>query len=153
MELMNQNSKQKCIYRGEAMRNQKGITLVELLAVLAIAGIITTLIISILASGSNASQRTTSKQQLQQEANYIVEVIRSEYLKKENPLIELKIEGSGNNQKLKMGSKVISQDYNYKIVEPALGKIDPRIDQRLVLELSASGVKPFIIKTTFSKLR
>lgn len=135
------------------MRNQKGITLVELLAVLAIAGIITTLIISILASGSNASQRTTSKQQLQQEANYIVEVIRSEYLKKENPLIELRIEGSGNNQKLKMGSKVISQDYKYKIVEPALGKIDPRTDQRLVLELSASGVKPFIIKTTFSKLR
>lgn len=135
------------------MKNQQGITLVELLAVLAIAGIITTLIISVLANGSNASQRTTSKQQLQQEANYIVEVIRSEYLKLENPLIEIKIEGTGNNQKLKMGSQVISQGYKFKLVEPTLGKIDPKTDQKFVLELSAPGVQPYIIKTKFSKLR
>jgi type II secretory pathway pseudopilin PulG len=135
------------------MKNEKGITLVELLAVLAIAGIIITLIISVLGSGSSASQRTTSKQQLQQEANYIVEVIRSDYLKIDNSVIELKIEGSGNNQKLRMGTKVISQGFNYKLVEPALGKIDPKIDQKFVLEIKAPGVQPYIIKTKFSKLR
>lgn len=135
------------------MKNEKGITLVELLAVLAIAGIVTTLIISVLANGSSASQRTTSKQQLQQEANYIVEVIRSDYLKIDNPIIELKIEGNGNNQKLKMGTKVISQGFNYKLVEPALGKIDPKIDQKFVLEITAQGVQPYVIKTKFSKLR
>lgn len=62
------------------MRNEKGMTLVELIAVLAIAGIIVALIASVLASGSNASQRTSLNQQLQQEGNIIVEKIRAQYL-------------------------------------------------------------------------
>lgn len=135
------------------MRNQKGITLVELLAVLAISGIITVLIASVLSTGSNASKRTATKQQLQQEANYVVEVIRNEYLKLDGPKIEIKIEGAGNLQKIKMGSRVISQGYTYKIISPASGVIDPSINSKFQLELSAPGSKPFVIDTTFSKLR
>ncbi|WKA52392.1 type II secretion system protein [Planococcus liqunii] len=135
------------------MKNQKGITLVELLAVLAITGIIIVLIFSVLLTGSNASHRTAAKQQMQQEANYIVEVVRNEYLKLHGPKINLKIEGVGEQQKLKMGSQVISRGYNYKIIEPASGTIDPTINSNLQLELSAPNSKPFIIKTTLSKLR
>ena len=62
------------------MRNEKGITLVELIATLAIAGIIIALIASVLSSGTNASQRTSMNQKLQQEGNIIVEKIRAQYL-------------------------------------------------------------------------
>lgn len=135
------------------MRNEKGITLVELLAVLAIAGIIMVLISSVLLNGSDASQRTASKQQLQQEANYIVEVIRSEYLKLENQQIEVKIEETNNRQILKMNARIISEGYDYRLITPAAGIINPNINVNFELELSARDVKPFIIKTKFSKLR
>lgn len=135
------------------MKKQSGITLVELLAGMAITGIIIILIVSVLSTGSNASQRTATKQQLQQEGNYIVEVIRNEYLKLNGPIIELKIEGTGNQQKLIMGNQVISQGYSYKIINPVLGKIDPAKISSFQLELSAPGSKPFVINTTFSKLR
>ncbi len=135
------------------MRNQKGVTLLELLGVLAITGIIIAMIMTTMANGSNASQRTKSKQQMQQEANYIVEVIRSEYLKKENNVIELKVEGTGYDQKLKMNLKVISQGYNYKLIQPNNGLIDPNQNQKFKLELSSSGVQKFKINTSFSKLR
>lgn len=62
------------------MKNERGITLVELIAVLAIAGIIVALIASVLSSGTNASQRTSLNQRLQQEGNIIVEKIRAQYL-------------------------------------------------------------------------
>lgn len=62
------------------MKNEKGITLVELIAVLAIAGIVVALIASVISSGTNASQRTSLNQRLQQEGNIIVEKIRVEYL-------------------------------------------------------------------------
>ncbi|WKA56194.1 PilW family protein [Planococcus shixiaomingii] len=135
------------------MKNQRGITLVELLATLAIAGIITVLIVSVLSTGTNATHRTTMKQHLQQEANYIVEVIRSEYLKIDNPEIQLEVEGTGNQQKLKMGSEIISQGYTYSLISPAAGSINPEEDTIFQLELSAPGTKPYTIKTKFSKLR
>lgn len=135
------------------MRNQKGVTLVELLAALAIAGLITVLIASVLSTGTNASHRTTTKQHLQQEANYIVEVIRSEYLKVNNPMIQITIEGTGNQQKLKMGTMTISQGYAYQLMSPAAGVIDPKLDTNFQLKLSSPGVKPYTIKTKFSKLR
>ncbi len=135
------------------MRNQQGVTLVELLGVLAIIGIIMAMIMTTMTNGSNASQRTKSKQQLQQEANYIVEVIRSEYLKKENNLIELKIEGTGYDQQLKMGTKIISSGYKYKLTEPNNGKIDPAVNQKFKVELSSNGIQKFNINTTFSKIR
>ena len=61
------------------MNNERGLTLVELLAVLAIFGIIMALVVTVLINGKKASNRNATNQQLQQEANYIMETIRSEY--------------------------------------------------------------------------
>ncbi|WP_415579221.1 type II secretion system protein, partial [Filibacter tadaridae] len=95
------------------MKNERGLTLVELLAVLAIVGVIMALLGSVLINGIKASNRTTTRQQLQQEANYITEVVRNEYLG----------QGSGSftiysddvNQTLKIESKIISEGYIYKL--------------------------------------
>ena len=58
------------------MKNERGITLVELLAVLAIGGIIIALLTSVFINGKKASDRGATNQMLQQEANYIMETIR-----------------------------------------------------------------------------
>lgn len=135
------------------MKNEKGITLVELLASLAIVGIIIVLIASVLSNGTNSSKRTETKQRLQQEANYIVEVIRKDYLKYENTIIELKVVGTGKEQKLESATEIISEGYNYRLLTPSTGIIDPNFDVDFKLELSAQGIEPFVIETKFSKLR
>ena len=50
------------------MRNERGLTLVELLAVLAILGTIIALIGTVLINGIKSSERNRTNQQLQQEA-------------------------------------------------------------------------------------
>lgn len=92
------------------MRNERGLTLVELLAVLAIIGIIMTLLTSVFINGIKASDRGMTNQKLQQEANYIMETIRKEYLELKGDVIELEI--SPNT--LKMNEKVISEGYEYE---------------------------------------
>lgn len=139
------------------MKNEKGITLVELIAALAIVGIITVVIASVLMTGTSSADRTTSKQELQQEANYIVEVIRAEYLKKENH--EIKIKVNNTEEKLIINNKVISQGYNYTIEEPQESEeentflIDPNENVKFEMVLKKGENKPFPINTTFSKLR
>ena len=99
------------------MRNERGLTLVELLAVLVLVGIISALIMGAFFNGIKAADRSTTKQMLQQEANYITEVVRNEYLKSVNKnIIELKIEN--DNHILKMNSKIISEGYEYFFEEP-----------------------------------
>lgn len=106
------------------MKNEKGITLVELIAGLAIAGIIVALIASVLSSGTNASQRTSLNQQLQQEGNIIVEKIRSQYLLNQNEsTVPEKFEVTVKNDKLIITDEngahaVISEGYHYDL-DPA----------------------------------
>lgn len=85
------------------MRNERGLTLVELLAVLALVAIIMTLIISVFINGAKASERSTTNQRLQQEANYIVESIRNEYLRLEDTVFELYVDQ--DNQSLIMDER------------------------------------------------
>src|SRR5690606_10687981 len=107
-------------------KNENGITLVELLAVLAITGIIVVAIMSVFSTGANSSERTASKQELQQEANLVVEKIRNNYLELvpanegEEPaddgctLIEqISITKSTDNKKLMMDGTVLSEGYEY----------------------------------------
>src|SRR5690606_20025775 len=106
------------------MKNEKGITLVELLGVLAITGIISVDIMSVYSTGANSSERTTSRQQLQQEANVIVEQIRSSYIENEktdlvNDQFLVKVE----DDKLmittidELDVKILSTNYLYKLAE------------------------------------
>ncbi|RNF40927.1 prepilin-type N-terminal cleavage/methylation domain-containing protein [Planococcus salinus] len=77
--------------------NQKGITLVELLAVLALVGIITTLAWTALSIGFQHSAIETSQTQLQQEATLLMTTLTNEhrrsdhyYLRYQDGHLELK---------------------------------------------------------------
>ena len=142
------------------MRNERGITLVELLAVLAIVGIITTLVTSVFINGKKASDRTVTNQTLQQEANYILETIRNEYLVLDDATI--KLETSPNN--LEMNDIVISEGYHYELIEEKINAnevitiivneiiIDRNESTPIKLKLTKDNLS-YTIDTTLSKLR
>lgn len=137
------------------MKNERGLTLVELLAVLAILSVIMTLLGTVLVNGMKASNRTATNQQLQQEANYIMEVVRGKYLEFDNSKeIELKID---NDKKvLKIDEVIISEGYNYCYNGDCDVKeiyIDRAIDFEFVMKLKKGDKLSYSINTTFSKLR
>lgn len=142
------------------MINEKGITLVELLTALAIVGVIIAVIMSVLLTGTSSADRTSSKQQLQQEANYIVETIRAEYLKKDDAIIEIIV--NKTEKKLFINTKLVSDGYDYILKKPAKFKtvgykdyhyIRPKENVEYELVIIARDKQEFTIKTTFSKLR
>ncbi|WP_052131634.1 type II secretion system protein [Planococcus sp. CAU13] len=147
------------------MRNENGITLVEILAALAIVGIITAVIASVLITGTSSADRTSSKQQLQQEANYIVEVIRAEYLK--NGTLEIDIKADSPNKKLLMDENVVSEGYSYLIHDLDNLDYDPvnniifsnelnfftDDNIRVKIDIKDGKNQIFTIDTTFSKVR
>lgn len=141
------------------MRNERGITLVELLAALAIVGIIIVGIMAVLSTGSSSADRTASKQRLQQEANQVVESIRATYLDS-NETINLVIDNKNN--KLLLNERIISQGYEYVFVmeggEVLEISIDPKIDVKFEMEIVDGNRKlekneRVRIETRFSKLR
>lgn len=154
------------------MRNEKGITLVELIATLAIAGIIIALIASVLSSGTNASQRTGMNQRLQQEGNIIVEKIRAQYLMNEkDDSIPDQFEILVQNDKLIFSDEtgtqmVLSEGYEYdldpKAAASALTKKAAILDRRTKSDFNLvirgkqgnnDSVQEYKINTSFSKLK
>lgn len=133
------------------MRNERGITLVELLAALAIVGLLAVSITSVLSAGSAASDRTAINQRLQQEANLIVEKIRHSYLENIPPAeegcskIKLAVNMDGD---LTLDDEVISQGYVYSGLPTELCRTTP---SRFYLKLEKEGLD-YEINTTFSKL-
>lgn len=154
------------------MKNEKGITLVELIAVLAIAGIVVALIASVLASGSNASQRTSLNQQLQQEGNIIVEKIRAQYLlnQKEETVpdtFEIIVQNDKLLFKDETGANtVISEGFNYDLDPASTDASSPtkkkvildrtrKSEFNLIIHGKTNGNSPdqeYKINTSFSKL-
>lgn len=152
------------------MKNEKGITLVELLAVIAIAGILTVLIASILTNGTNASQRTGTKQQLQQEANIIVEKIRAHYLlnEKEAAIPEIffiEVDENSINIKDDTGVNILlSEGFEYDLGPTAvsissttekvtLKRTESSFFYLIIQAKNADSSDPkFKINTSFSKL-
>ena len=138
------------------MNTQKGITLVELLAALALVGMLVILIFSVMTQGMKASERNTTTQRLQQEANLIVEKLRNEHLMDSQqagytPFIELEI--VGDVLKIK-GDETLSSGYEYKFLNPENPKnmlFDRSSNQQIKMEIK-SGDRIYIIDTTFSKL-
>lgn len=154
------------------MKNEKGITLVELIAVLAIAGIVVALIASVLASGSNASQRTSLNQQLQQEGNIIVEKIRAQYLmnQKEDAIpdtFEIVVQNDKLLLKDETGANtVISEGFKYDLDPASTNANSPtkkkvildrtkKSDFNLIIRSKTNGnstYQEYKINTSFSKL-
>lgn len=130
------------------MKNQRGFTLVELLATITILALIITLLSSILIDGKKAYNRNTTNQLLQQEANYITEIVRREYLRKyDEGKMSNPIKLSVQDNILKMDGKVISEGFNY-IVLNVSRKSNP---VHFYLELEKDGLT-YTVETTFSKL-
>lgn len=135
------------------MKQERGISLIELLAALALVGIISVTVISVLINGMNSYDRNTVNQRMQQEANYITEVIKKEYLQNETAEITLAINNSA--EQMMMNGKVISEGYTYQFSNPAeLTKMIKRTeDTTFQLTLHTEGTADYTINTTFSKLR
>ncbi|TAA70477.1 type II secretion system protein [Planococcus salinarum] len=153
------------------MKNERGITLVELIAVLAIAGIVVALIASVLASGTNASQRTSMNQRLQQEGNIIVEKIRAEYLlNQQEDSIPDQFEILVQNDRLILSdgtgiTMTLSEGYEYDLDPPAEqsapSKLKTLLDRTVNSEFNLqirgksnenSDAQEYNINTSFSKL-
>jgi len=136
------------------MKNSRGLTLVELLAVIAIMGIISVLVASLLINGFQASTRNTDNQRIQQEANLIIEKIRKEYLILDSSTIKLEIDN--NNRQLKMDGTNISSGYLYCATPicPSSQELIIRRDDDFdfILELKKDSVT-YKIETTLSKLQ
>lgn len=140
--------------------NEQGVTLIELLAVLAIMGIIVVGIMAVLSTGTNSSDRTSTRQELQQEGNLIVERIRAHYL--ENPTVvsteiadgchknqQIKISVSANGQQIKMDGVLLSEGYEYELSEGATLCREKRSPLKLMIK---KGGQEFIVHTAFSRL-
>ncbi|WP_394119703.1 PilW family protein [Planococcus donghaensis] len=151
------------------MKNEKGITLVELLAVLTITGIIVVTIMSVFSTGANSSERTASRQQLQQEANLIVEQIRASYLENEKSELipdTFLVEVEGDKLKINRGEnevkKVLSEGYQYHLgenTEIMSVTLKRTVASDFYLEIceknssnKCEDSRSFEVKTSFSKL-
>ncbi len=138
------------------MRNERGITLVELVAALAIAGIILILIGSVFMSGLKTSDRSKMNQKLQQEANYITELVRTEFLKRPEKVEHSVITLSVSDDRLQMDGTTISEGYTY-ILEPTEPVSSLEMDRskssfRFNIRLERNE-QSYEVKTTFSKLK
>ncbi len=92
--------------------------------------------------------RNATNQMLQQEANYITEVIRKEYLKSiENDIV---INIDENKKVLKVDGKIISEGYNYNLA--TLNEISRKNQSPFKLTINKNG-HSYTIDMTFSKLR
>ena len=134
------------------MKKERGFTLIELLAVIVLLAIISAFLFSIIISGINNFDRTSTKQRLQQEGNYITEVIRKEYLKsKTTNDIELVVDIL--NKELLMDGNVISTGFTYEVNNTSDNpvKIARTGHFHLLLNITDEG-HSYEIDTTLSKL-
>lgn len=95
------------------MKNERGITLIEILAVILLISTVSLFLFSVLTSGVTNVKRTSTKQTLQQEGHYITEVIRNEYLESGDNSIELVVDNV--NRKLYMDGNEISSGFTYEL--------------------------------------
>lgn len=131
------------------MKNERGITLVELLAVIILISIISIFLFSVLNSGVTNVVRTSTNQKLQQEGHYITKVIRNEYLESGIASIDLVVDNT--KKQLIMNGNIISTDYTYELKDPN-GKFEGNEPFRLFLIIEENGYY-YEINTTFTKLK
>lgn len=153
------------------VRNEKGVTLIELLGVLVILSLLFTFLGAILVNSLKTSDRATTEQRLQQEANYITEKVRNAFLKQGKDQVVLKIDGDtltmvnridnvdGEEEQLSTGYLYDCSGENCKeneetnIIEIIIEKnTENKAHRQLVLTLSTNN-QVHEINTVFSKLK
>ena len=139
------------------MTDQKGVTLVELLATLVIFGIFSTIIWAFLFQTMQTNEVEISKNQIQQEANIILNALDEVHRKSS----EYTIDYNNNGIIIKpMGSSEIvfsNPQIDYKLLPLESGKsIYPKTDQlniTLVLKSKTNGNVNTTLKSTFNRLK
>lgn len=91
---------------------KNGFTIVELLAALALSGIVLTIIFSIFFTGIKQSGDTNKDLALQQEANIVATQLRNEYLKYDS---DDEYSLSVENNQIVLNGNVISNRFQYKL--------------------------------------
>lgn len=124
-------------------KNEKGITLVEVLAVLLISSIVAGGIYTLVTLTMNHSAVETTKTRLQQEANYIVTEIQrihrqcdSYTLKIETGSVEIKNCIDAQDAPIENMNKIISNTFNY----------DPKLDVTIIPKSENYILTNFIVK-------
>ncbi|MCM3663824.1 prepilin-type N-terminal cleavage/methylation domain-containing protein [Mesobacillus subterraneus] len=131
---------------------RNGFTLVELLAALALTGIIIVLVFSVLQTGIKQGESSKKDAFLQQEAQLIANTIRNKHLKESAYQLEIKAD------EVLIDGKAISKSYIYKaeIVYENHIYVGERlqIDTKLPLELTLmikKGEHAFTLRTLFAR--
>lgn len=140
------------------VKNSKGITLVEVLAVLLLIAIVSTTIVSMILLTNRYQITETKKMKMQQEANYII----SEILQKHrfvDECYELNITEQGRKLIFKDcgGSMVVISDiYKYSLTDLPSNKIYPK-KQDLVTTLTVTDPEDsdlyVAVDTVFSRYK
>lgn len=139
------------------MINQKGVTLVELLATLVIFGIFSTIIWAFLFQTMKTNEVEISKNQIQQEANIILNALDEVHRKSSEYTIDY------NDDEIIITAKNSSQivfsnpQIDYNLFPLVSGKsISPKTDQlkiTLVLKSKTNKNVNTTLKSTFNRLK
>ena len=119
--------------RRMSMKNEKGITLIELLAVLVLVSLIVTLIITTFTISFNYNVTETKKLRMQQEANYLITLILQKHRTVEayeltiNSVDELVFKECENEEddSCQGPESIIGNEFNYSLSHNP-GKIRPK---------------------------
>lgn len=108
------------------MLNQKGMTLVEVVATLLISSLVIILIFTTLSLSTNYNISETKKLRLQNEMNYIITDIQNFHRKCESyeiSILENKVEIKDCKTKKEILNKIISTDYIYNSTPNILNEV------------------------------
>lgn len=144
------------------IKNEKGVTLLELLAVLVLTSLILTLIITTFVVFSNYNVTQTKKLRMQQEANYIISLILQTHRTAEAyelmiPSVDkLIIKECENEDPVCIGPEsIIGNQFNYSLsINP--GKINPKktdFETTLIITDPQNDKLQVEIKTRFTRYK
>lgn len=131
--------------------NEKGITLVELLAALALFGVISVLIWNLFFQALNFNDRAVTQNQLQREANLIVNTIQQIHTKHKITSITNDNETLTVNYDINKHEDFAKENIRY-LLGPTTISSNKEIIFDLTLKSRANSSVKFKVKTTFSKL-
>lgn len=139
------------------MINQKGVTLVELLATLVISGIFATIIWTFLFQTMKTNEVEISKNQLQQEANIILNALDEVHRKSAEYKIdysndEIIITGTNSSQMVFSNPQI---DYHLLPIESGkiISPVNEQLTMTLVLKSKTNKNVNITLKSTFNRLK